>query len=554
MFDRATFTGNTRFNQVTFSKNAMFDRATFSGGADFDRATFSGNARFDQATFSRPARFNDVTFSGDATFDIVTFTNDARFNRAIFSGNVRFDRATFTGDATFVQANFASDSRFYRATFSGKARFNKASFTGNTRFDKVTFINDATFGQTTFSGNATFSQATFGRLSVFSDAKFEQARQFGPLLAYRGLILDGAEFVEPVQIEVSSIAVRCRRARFPHGVQFGLRWAQVVLEEADFPAPSILTGIPRLSTGELASREEQMIKDWRQFLSEEISEQPQLLSLIRANVAGLSLSNVAMADCRFADAHNLDKMRLEADVSFAIAPSPFGRLSRKRRQVIAEERDWRAGRPNRWAWRPSPWPGALGERPRILDASQIADRYRALRKGREDAKNEPGAADFYYGEMEMRRHAPNSSVAERAIIWLYWLISGYGLRALRSLIALVVLGVVIMVALTGWGLAASAPVTTPPQQLAGTVSTTPYKSVHINATLSGVTPQLPSASQLWTKERTQTALEVTLESFVFRSADQPLTTAGTWTTIAARILGPVLLALTLLAVRNRVKR
>jgi hypothetical protein len=26
-------------------------------------------------------------------------------------------------------------------------------------------------------------------------------------------------------------------------------------------------------------------------------------------------------------------------------------------------------------------------------------------QGREDAKDEPGAADFYYGEMEMRRHA-----------------------------------------------------------------------------------------------------------------------------------------------------
>jgi hypothetical protein len=34
--------------------------------------------------------------------------------------------------------------------------------------------------------------------------------------------------------------------------------------------------------------------------------------------------------------------------------------------------------------------------------------YRALRKGREDAKDEPGAADFHYGEMEMRRHARHS--------------------------------------------------------------------------------------------------------------------------------------------------
>jgi hypothetical protein len=31
--------------------------------------------------------------------------------------------------------------------------------------------------------------------------------------------------------------------------------------------------------------------------------------------------------------------------------------------------------------------------------------YRALRKGREDTKDEPEAADFYYGEVEMRRLA-----------------------------------------------------------------------------------------------------------------------------------------------------
>ena len=41
-------------------------------------------------------------------------------------------------------------------------------------------------------------------------------------------------------------------------------------------------------------------------------------------------------------------------------------------------------------------------------------------------------ADFYYGEMEMRHHAHTTPAAERAIIWLYWLISGYGLQALLS--------------------------------------------------------------------------------------------------------------------------
>ena len=97
------------------------------------------------------------------------------------------------------------------------------------------------------------------------------------------------------------------------------------------------------------------------------------------------------------------------------------------------------------------WPRWLEDPPpEPLEPGQIAGLYRALRKGREDSKDEPGAADFYYGEMEMRRHARTTPTAEHAIIWLYWLISGYGLRALRSLAALVFVGVVATVALIGW--------------------------------------------------------------------------------------------------------
>ena len=35
-------------------------------------------------------------------------------------------------------------------------------------------------------------------------------------------------------------------------------------------------------------------------------------------MAGLGLANVDLADCRFSGAHNLDKLRLEADVAFKL--------------------------------------------------------------------------------------------------------------------------------------------------------------------------------------------------------------------------------------------
>ena len=283
---------------------------------------------------------------------------------------------------------------------------------------------------------------------------------------------------------------------------------------------------------------------------------PVLLSLRGADAFNLSVTDIDLSQCRFAGAKLLDQLRLEGRCIFDRPPDGLHagwtwplvwRWSS--RQSLSEERIWRTTTPKYSGWAASQSSISAEVLP-----ERLAGLYRQLRKSQEDAKNEPGAADLYYGEMEMRRLAHTTSFAERGILWIYWLISGYGLRALRSLAALVIVGLIVAAILIGYGLGASAPVTTPPQRLAGTVISTPHKPATINAVLNGISPQLPPANQRWTHERAQTALEVTVDSLVFRSTDQPLTIVGTWITIIARILGPVLLAFTLLAVRNRVKR
>jgi len=75
----------------------------------------------------------------------------------------------------------------------------------------------------------------------------------------------------------------------------------------------------------------------------------------------------------------------------------------------------------------------------------VVGQYRASRKGMEDAKDEPGGADFYYGEMEMRRLGKSkelharfrsswwggalASLGDLVLLTAYWLVSGYGQRA-----------------------------------------------------------------------------------------------------------------------------
>ncbi|GAA2624868.1 hypothetical protein [Streptomyces axinellae] len=75
----------------------------------------------------------------------------------------------------------------------------------------------------------------------------------------------------------------------------------------------------------------------------------------------------------------------------------------------------------------------------------------------------------------------------------------------------------------------------------------------ITVELAKKDPHHPTGNRC-TGERFEKSLDVTLNSVVFRSVGQDLTTVGTSIEMTSRILEPALLALTVLAVRGRVKR
>jgi uncharacterized protein YjbI with pentapeptide repeats len=574
-FGEATFEGEAEFGEATFNGDALFIKSTFKGGVQFGGATFNGRAEFTETTFQRDAFFDGATFQGDAWFQRAAFQRDTRFSAATFYGAAWFKGATFDRRAGFSSATFKDRAVFRKVTVKDKAWFTETAFESQAEFNEATFKNDALFNRATFKGWATFawgnfddtnqpfsdeirkdeckpatfehwavfeaatfkggawfhgvtfksiaqfSGATFRGVAGFDGAIFQQARQVGPLLAYRGLVLDDVQFAHPVQIEASTIGVCCRGARFAGGVQFRLRWARVTLDDTDLTAPCILAGIPALADKQLARREQQIARSWQRLLGDAVSPLPRLLSLRRANVAGLGLANVDLANCRFGGTHNLDKLRFEADVSFAIAPV---RLAWDWRQVIADERAWRAQHSRRWTTPLSPaWVDAwLGQqRPGVLEPEQIAGLYRSLRKGREDSKDEPGAADFYYGEMEMRRHAHRGRTsgasrgrAERGILTVYWLVSGYGLRAWRALAWLLAVAVVFAIAF------------------------------HL---IGFVRP--PQPVSYWT------GLLYAFRATLSLTDDEVRLTAwGKLLQALLRLTGPVLLGLAILAIRGRVKR
>jgi hypothetical protein len=323
---------------------------------------------------------------------------------------------------------------------------------GEVRCQHAWFTGRAWFNETDMR-SASFRDAHFGYLARFDgvvcaeslsfrDARFPGNALMGDMTAAQ-IDLTRASFASRVEIEAKTGDLRCVDARFEAGAVFTTKGAMDA-SGAYFGAPSTIS---------LAK----------------------ITSLFNSDTSNLVLAFADLSECKLVGAHRLELLRIDG-VTFAQPVGPW----RTRRRMLAEEGT------------------AAG--------SQMATVYRALRKSFEDSKNEAGAGDFYYGEMECRRHSAESSRAERVILWFYWLLSGYGQRASRALITLAVVIAVVTSLLTVWG------------------------------------------------QDFGMAARIAFGAVVFRDDQAELTAAGEWTVLVARLLGPVLLALAVLAVRARVKR
>ncbi|MGQ4428377.1 pentapeptide repeat-containing protein, partial [Streptomyces violaceoruber] len=447
---------------------------------------------------------SSTTFQHDARFESATFEALAGFAQAVFQGTSRFDAASFQRDALFGKATFQADALFVSAAFQG----------------------DANFWDATFQGHVAIWEATFQRDVWFDHAAFEQRVSLGPLVCAGRVRLSGAVFNGPATLWLTARRLECHRTRWSSTATLQLRYATVDFAHTVFEYPLTIAAQPdpfMLPNGETVAE---------QVLAHAPDARVRIATLRGVDAAHLVLADVDLTQCLFTGTVHLDQLRLEGACSFDTAPSSthvrrwHPRFTRRR--TLAEEHHWRASQPN--AVRD--WNRA------VLDAgsvgpAQLAPVYRALRKAFEDSKNEPGAADFYYGEMEMRRHdLTGTPTAERGLLHAYWLLSGYGIRALRALGWLVVAMLITLLLLMGFGL----PQKTPKQEATGTV---PPGGGKVTFEIDKDDPQNPTEDR-WTGKRFEKALNVTLNSVVFRSSGQDQTTAGTYIEMTSRLVEPTL--------------
>ena len=503
-------TGPTRLGSV------WFNEARFRGNAWFREAEFSGETKFSEAVFNGKARFGQASFSADVEFDGVKFEDGADFEGAEFSGRVWFSGAQFRGGAKFRGANFNRDAYFAVAQFRNGAWFNGAKFSGDARFEGVEIDHYAGFVGTVL----------------------ETASTIGPLVSNGELDLSEAVFGAAVTVEAATASLRCRRTRWLSTAALRLRYATVDLSDAvvEYPVsiaarsrPFTLYGAENLPEADLTD------------------PRVRVMSLRGVDAAHLVLTDVDLTETLFAGTIHLDQLQLEGLYALAVAPSGLRRRGMRPvrwtpRRTLAEEHHWRAARfAGAGGWTPAP------EGEEVLEPAALAPVYRKLRKSFEDNKHEPGAADFYYGEMEMRRHADDIPRSERMLLTSYWALSGYGLRASRAIGWLMLAMTLTVLVMMLWGL---------PKDGSKSLTTGTVDGRRITMTSDTPDPINPDGSlrDRLSTERFEKSLRVVINSVVFRASGQELTTVGTYSEMASRIGEPILLGFAALAIRGRVKR
>ncbi|WP_338135317.1 pentapeptide repeat-containing protein [Streptomyces europaeiscabiei] len=511
-----------------------------------------GRTRFDGAIFTEVADFAGVTFTGRADFDGTLFHDYARFKTTRFAERTKFMGAQFMSDLSFDRSTFDAAAFFTNARVGGSIICTRVEFRDRAHFRLVKCEGEADFSQARFA-RADFSGSRFTERIDFKETIFASTPTLGPLVCADLVDLSGCVFEAPVTLELAAAEVRCTRTRWESTAELRLRHAAVNLRDAVLASPTAVTAhtAPFIVLG----------RELPEDLLNGHVPSVQVKSVQGVDAAHLVLTDTDLSDCQFSGAFHLDQIRVEGRTTFAPVPkgihlrSRFWPIRWSQRRTLAEEHHWRAQAagqtapspqhpPTERSWRAGPHHGDPARTP---DPEDIAAVYRQLRKAFEDAKNEPGAADFYYGEMEMRRHSRDAtSHGERFLLHGYWLLSGYGLRASRAILWLIAAMFTTILLLMGLGL----PQHSPKQEASGIV---PAGGGRVTFTIDKDDPKNPTEDR-FTGKRFEKALNVTLNSVIFRSSGQDLTTTGTYIEMTSRLLEPALLALAVLAVRGRIKR
>lgn len=319
--------------------------------------------------------FSHVIFPAGVQFREAVFTRSANFRDAHFLGDVSFAGATFEGEASFLGTRFHGGVNASNVTFQKRAAFSDA------RFDA-----DADFSGVHFGGPAHFAGASFGDWTSFVEAIFEgvaslhQVRFQGPVTFYESVFEGDFQFAGGTAASTVAFSrVRFDRRAIFSGTEF---CGRLDLSQATFGGETIFEGR---------------------------GSAPSIFDGIAVNFRDASFGYYSIIFIRNADLRQCQFLDTDLrGVEFTSVRWP--RI--KRGVCVYDEllsmQDAAAE---------MPW-------------GQLARLYRELKQNYEDRRNYLRSGDFHYREKEMQRCNPEMPWNHRALLWIYWGLSGYGERVL----------------------------------------------------------------------------------------------------------------------------
>ena len=401
-------------------------------------------------------------------------------------------------------------------------------------FVNAVFRSSCRFGRVRSKWGARFDHAIFSDSDWWGPLHCTELFMSGVHFSKRShLILHGVKTRSDFSSDTEKTTIHLDSAEFKDGIVLEANTCDLELSRISFDGPVVIRATPRISEW----------TDTYGLAAKAGDERPRVVALTDCNIAGgLTFTNVDLSMCAFRGSTNLDRLRLETGIYFYETTG----FLHTRRRLIAEECVWRLRTDRNWTGPTGAFPNITAQvpftsmrDPSISDygaeALQIAETYRALRKGREDNKDEPGAADFYYGEMEMRRRSSLTPLPERWLLTAYWALSGYGLRAARAFSAFLITIFIFSILFTAYGFRDWRE---------------PYGSSRIDQQHPGISSLLsdtldPPAS---------IAYSLGTATSIINGPDAALTTEGEFMRVGLRVIGPALLGLGIFAMRGRIKR
>ena len=453
------------------SKNAIaFWNSTFEGalsmtacettGLFFHEIIIGADLEAPGIEATQAANFYKVDIEG------ATILRDARLGRAdsptTFTGDFRsradFTKSSFPGGATFGSPGDSSSCAFHEEVTFEEAVFGSKSG-GAFQLPACSFAAPVSFRQATIFGSASFDAATFEQGALLDHLKVRKGPRGDAQLSMRGshfgatptirIDVEGVATIEDIQFQniaegftiSASKLVQFRRVNIESFIAITLAsGGRAVVDQVRLQGGGEL----RVSSNDVeltnfTSAGPALVSDLAD--SDSTDRVSYLTTLSGTNCDGVTLAGFDLSRTNFTAAANIDRLVVSGDFALNVTKGWYAR-----RKFLYEEAQFRRRFSSSKQWDLDSVAHARSES--ATEPKLIAATYRSLRKGREDQKDEPGSADFYYGEMEMRRLSSPRLSVERLVLTLYWLVSGYGLRVWRALGSMLVVTVGATIALS----------------------------------------------------------------------------------------------------------